>query len=406
VNAPFASLMVGNMVLRVLSGRLSGAEHRLHAGKFVRVGHGFDHDIVLRDPSTRGISIELHLGDDVANIRVVAGQVILLGRPVGPGEQVALPAFVPMMVGTFAVAVGDPASERWEEASRLSTSITPTVEPHEIESPRAAMRERVATRLYPMRGALSIERRWPAYALVAAAFLLLIAVAGPASDWVARQFHDRSADKAMLTAAGFGDLAVVDGPGGPVIHGIVKDDAALARLRMLVAERLRTATLDVDTMEAMAASATDLLRAQGVDAQAMPRRGHALLVNAEFLPGDRQAELIKLIKQDVPGVERVYFATDNARGDRDLQYFFSGSQYGLATFVDGDPGYITTADGTRWFAGSQVPTGHRIVAIGNGRASFARDGRIEELILGQTPPPTQDKPSADSGGETIGRTKS
>jgi type III secretion system YscD/HrpQ family protein len=405
MNAPFASLMVGNMVLRVLSGRLSGAEHRLHAGKFVRVGHGFDHDIVLRDPSTRGVSIELHLGDDVANVRVVAGQVALLGRPVGPGEQVALPAFVPMMVGAFAVAVGDPGSDRWEEATRLSSSITPVTEAQDVASPRAAIGERVATRLYPMRDALAIQRRWPGYALVAALFLLLVALAGPATQWVSNQLHDRGTDKAMLTAAGFGDLSIVDGPSGPVIHGIVKDDAALARLRMLVAERIRSATLDVETMDGLAASATDLLRAQGVDAQAVPRRGHALLVNAEFLPGDRQAELAKLIKQDVPGVEQVYFATDNARGDRDLQYFFSGSEFGLATFVDGDPGYITTADGTRWFAGSQVPTGHRIVAIGNGRATFERDGRIEKLILGQSAPPTQDKPS-ETGGQTIGRTKS
>jgi type III secretion protein D len=405
VNAPFASLMVGNMVLRVLSGRLSGAEHRLHAGKFVRLGHGFDHDIVLRDPSTRGVSIELHLGDDIANVRVLAGQIALLGRPVGPGEQVALPAFVPMMIGAFAVAVGDPGSARWEEAARLSSSIAPVTESQDVASPRAAIGERMATRLYPMRDALSIQRRWPAYALVAALFVLLVALAGPASQWVSSQLHDRGGEKAVLAAAGFGDLSIADGPAGPVIHGIVKDDAALARLRMLVVERLRSTTLDVETMEGLAASATDLLRAQGVDAQAIPRRGHALLVNAEFLPGDRQAELTKLIKQDVPGVERVYFATDNARGDRDLQYFFSGSEYGLATFVDGDPGYITTADGTRWFAGSQVPTGHRIVAIGNGRASFERDGRIEELILGQSTPPAPDKPS-ETGGQTIGRTKS
>ena len=92
MNAPFLSVAAGTPVLRVLSGRLRGAEHRLHPGKFVRIGHGFDHDIVLRDATTRGLSIELHLGEEMANVRVVAGQIGLLGRPVAAGEQVALPA--------------------------------------------------------------------------------------------------------------------------------------------------------------------------------------------------------------------------------------------------------------------------------------------------------------------------
>lgn len=397
MNAAFAPLMLGTMVLRVLSGRLSGAEHRLHAGKFVRVGHGFDHDIVLRDPATRGVSIELDLGDDVANVRVVAGQVSLFGRPVAAGEQVALPPYVPMMIGGFAVAVGDPGSERWEEARRLSSMVAPAQGPQEVAHERAAIGERVATRLYPMRGALSLERHWPAYSAIAAVLLLLIALAGPAAQWMSRQLRDPAAERATLAAAGFPELSVSEGPAGPVIRGIVRDDAALARLRMIVAERFGPATLDVDTMDGLAASATDLLRAQGVDGEAAPRRGNALLVTAEFLPADRQAELARLIRQDVPGIARVYFAADGKRGDRDLQYFFSGSEYGLATFVDGNPGYITTADGTRWFAGAQVPTGHRIVAIGNGRASFERDGRIEELVLGPNVPPAQDKPSTAGG---------
>jgi type III secretion protein D len=401
VNAPFLTLGLGSPVLRVLSGRLRGAEHRLHPGKFVRIGHGFDHDIVLRDPSTRGLSIELHLGEDMAQVRVVAGQVALLGRPVAAGEQVALPAYVPMMLGTFAVAIGDPASERWEESTRL-LMIAPAGAAQEAAPQRAALGERVATRLYPMRGALALDRQWPVYATLAALLLLLVALAGPATRWVSHQLHDEAADQAALAAAGFGNLTITDGPAGPVIQGIVKDDAALARLRLLVAQRIGSAMLDVDTMEGLAAAATDLLRAQGVDGEAVPRRGNALLVTAEFLPADRQAELARLIREDVPGVTRVHFAADAARGDRDLQYFFSGSEYGLATFVDGDPGYITTADGTRWFAGAQVPTGHRIVSIGSGRARFERNGRIEELVLGPDTPPAPGTPVANGGTPTGG----
>lgn len=398
MNARFAPPALGAVVLRVLTGRLSGAEHRLPPGKFVRLGHGFDHDIVLRDASTRGASVELHFDEGVARLKVVAGTVTLLGQPVAPGAQVTVPPYVPIAIGGFAVAIGEPASDRWTEAARLSTMLAS--QPADADGPsRAAIAERMATRLSPVRSAIAIERRWPLYAAAAALLLLVAAIATPAIQWIAGGGADPAAAQAVLAAGGFPDLGIATGPAGPVVRGIVRDDAALSRLRALVAERIPGATVDVDTMDGLAAAATDLLRAQGVDGEAVPRRGHALLVNAEFLPADRQAELARLIRQDVPGIARVYFAADSRRGDRDLQYFFSGSEYGLATFVDGDPGYIATADGTRWFPGAQVPTGHRILSIANGRARFERDGQVEELVLGASAPPAQASTSP-SGGNT------
>ena len=395
MNAPFPPpLMVGNMILRVIAGRSKGAEHRLHAGKFVRIGHAFDHDIVLRDASTKGLSLELHLGADVATIRMVAGEAGLLGRPVAAGEDASLPAFVPLTLGAFTIAIGEADSARWVEAERLSTMIAPVAAEPAAAAQQADLSERLATRLYPLRDAIAVERNWPYYGVLAAVVLLLVIAGGPATRWVSGQFTNVQSHQAVLASAGFRTLTVTDGPAGqgPMIIGVVKDDADLARLRTLVAERIGRATIDVDTMQAMAASATDLLRAQGVDADARPMRGNSLLVTTEFLPVDRQDELAKLIRRDLPAVTRVAFATSSARGDRDLQYFFSGGPFGLATFVDGAPGYIVTADGTHWFAGSQVPTGHKILAIGNGRASFERDGRIEELTLGTAAPTAPSEP--------------
>lgn len=390
MNAPFPSpLMAGHLVLRVIAGRSKGAEHRLPAGKYIRIGHAFDHDVVLRDASTKGLSLELHLGSDVATVRVIAGDAGLLGRPVAASEEASLPAYVPLTLGGFTVAIGEAESERWAEAERLSTMIAPASSGPSADAPQAALAERLTTRLYPLREAFAADRNWPLYGTLASGLLLLAIAGGPAMRWVGGQFNGIENHKTILVGQGFGALTIANGAAGqaPVITGVVKDDAELSRLRTLVAARIGGASIDVDTMQGMAAAATDMLRAQGVDADAKPMRGNSLLVTTEFLPTDRQDELIKLLRRDLPGITRVAFATQNSRGDRDLQYFFSGAAYGLATFVDGAPGYIVTADGTHWFTGSQVPTGHKIIAIGNGRASFERDGRIEELVLGSATPP-------------------
>jgi type III secretion protein D len=407
MNAPFPlPLMAGQLILRVLAGRSKGAEHRLPQGKYIRLGHAFDHDVVLRDASTKGLSLELHLGADVATIRLVAGQAELLGRPIAAGEEASLPAFVPLTLGGFTVAIGEAESERWAEVERLSTMIAPASSEPATAAPQAALTERLTTRLYPLREAMAGDHNWPLYGLLAGGLLLLAIGGGPATRWISGQFNGIENHKTVLAGQGFGTLTISEGARGQgiVITGVVKDDDELARLRSLVAARISNASIDVDTMQGMAAAATDMLRAQGVDADAKPMRGNSLLVTTEFLPADRQDELIKLLRRDLPGITRVAFATQNSRGDRDLQYFFSGTAYGLATFVDGTPGYIVTADGTHWFTGSQVPTGHKIIAIGNGRASFERDGRIEELMLGAAPS-TSTTPPTTINNETKERTQ-
>lgn len=391
MNAPFPSpLMVGHLILRVLAGRSKGSEYRLPAGKFVRIGHALDHDVVVRDASTKGLSLELHLGADIATIRVVAGDAGLLGRPIAAGEEASLPAFVPLTLGNFTIAIGEAVSDRWAEVERLSTMIAPVAAEPAASAPQAALGERLATRLYPIRDVMAADRNWPLYGLLASGLLLVAIAGGPTMQWIGGQFNGIENHKTILAGQGFGALAIADGAQGqgPIITGVVKDDAELSRLRTLVSTRIGNASIDVDTMQGMAAAATDMLRAQGIDADAKPMRGNSLLIATEYLPADRQDELIKLIRRDLPGIARVAFATQNSRGDRDLQYFFSGTAFGLASFVDGTPGYIVTADGTHWFAGSQVPTGHKILAIGNGRASFERDGRVEELVLGNPTPPT------------------
>lgn len=399
MNAPFvAPATVRTVVLRVLGGRLQGASHRVPMGKRVRIGHAFDHDIVLRDASTRGLSLELCLQGEVVTVRVIAGEIQLFGRPVATGEEASLPLFVPALCGDFPIAIGDEGSERWEEADRLSVATAPAA----ADAPRADLRERLTARLYPLGGAVALDRRWPVYAICAALVVLAVLFLAPASQWVRSQVSGPASDQAALSAAGFGNLKVTESVSGqdPMIRGIVKDDAELSRLRVVVAERIGRAVIDVDTMQAMAAAATDILRAQGIDGEAKPMRGNALLIAAEFLPADKQDELGRLIRRDIPGVGRIAFASESGRGASDLQYFFSGGPYGLATFVDGNPGYIVTADGTRWFAGAEVPTGHQIVAIGNGRVSFERDGQIEELNLGGTPLPAPDAPTATRSGPT------
>lgn len=384
MNAPFVVKQSTIWVLRVLNGRLAGAERPLHVGKYLRVGHGLDNDIVLRGQGTSGISLLLDLADDQARVRVTSGEISLLGRPIGVDEEAILPPYVPLQIGEFAVAIGGDVEERWQEAERIGQSITlQNTDDHTADSERAGLAERISTRLYPVRDHFANRSSGMWFLALLGVLLLGFAAIAPITDAIRGELYSPRSVKATLAATGFTGLKVTRDVASEtlIISGAVNSDSEAMRLRKLMADKFPGALVDISTPASLAAAATDILRNNKVDAEARPGRSGAIRIVTEYLPQDRQIELTALLKRDLPALKNVEYQMDNRRGDRDLQYFFSTSRSGLATYVDGNPGYIVTQDQTRWFVGSVVPTGHKILGIGGGRIIFERQGLVEELAM-------------------------
>jgi hypothetical protein len=399
MNAYSPDAIAAQLVLRVLDGRQAGAEYRLGTDMTVSIGYAFGHDIVLRAPSTRGISLQIEMTAAVPLLRIAQGSVAMLARPVAAGECAQLPLYVPVSMGEINFAIGDPESERWQEASRLSDAPVQSSEaaPGDPQQPAGAPIAAVAGtadlqrklngglqffqhRFRPVGHAIAMERRWPIYAIVMATLLLAILLYGPTNRLIGDNFGGPVAAQKMLKEEGFADVTVSENPDGSlIVKGLVRNDAQLVKIRNLVANRLSAAVVDVNTMDGVAAGISGMLVAQGIDAEARPGRGRTLVIDSEYLPGDRQEEIAAQIRKDVPALQRIFFTINPDRGEPVLQYFFASEKYGIASFVDGDPAYIATADGTKWFKGAAVPTGHMITDIGNGRVRFERDGKIEEL---------------------------
>ena len=51
----------------------------------------------------------------------------------------------------------------------------------------------------------------------------------------------------------------------------------------------------------------------------------------------------------------------------------------IASLVPGEPGYLVTADGSRYFVGAVLPSGHRVTAIAQQRVTLERDGQSQTL---------------------------
>lgn len=365
-------------VLRIIDGRLAGKEFPLSQDQRVCIGHALANDVVLRGQGTRGGTVELRLSGDAALLRIMSGTVELIGRTLGEGDEAMLPAFLPFRFGEFVIAHGERLSARWKEATELAASpcaapMAPLPPPNLMDRMRSYGEGQVAR---------VGERFGIGRALVLGASVVLLAAAVQPLTGVVTDYQTAPTTlSSRLAEAGFGGLTVTDAPGGGlVVSGMVADDREAARVRDLVAAQGASATVDVTSASTMAASATDMLQTQGLDAKAEPAGIAGIAVVGPFIPNDRQAELRTLLTRDLPGLRRVSFRIDDSRGGDPLQAFFRGGNTGLATVI-GDPGHIVTADGQRWFPGAVLPTGHRLIAVNGSTVRFEKDGRAEDIHL-------------------------
>jgi hypothetical protein len=365
---------VARRVLKLLSGRLAGKAYPLDGRDRVSIGHALANDVVLRGAGTRDCSIELQLNPDTAQLRVLQGQVELLGRTLEAGEQAVLPAYLPFRLGEYLVAHGAPVSPRWEDAGKIAdTPCGVAVGP--LQAPR------LFDRLFDMgRARLGrIDRKTARLATGAACIILLgIAVAQPLGTLVAGH-ADTAALQRQVRQAGFTGVNVAEASDGSLtVGGVVRDEPELARLRALAQQQGEGVIVDAQTGPQLAAAATDILQSKGVTARVSPAQPGALVVRAGYMPADRQAVVKADLQKDLPAVKQVGFKVDDSLDASPLQAFFTQSGAGLATII-ADPAHIVTADGSHWFPGSTLPTGHHLVSVSPSAVTFEKDGRLEQI---------------------------
>ncbi len=372
------------LVLRVLTGRNAGAEHRLPQNRKLLIGHSFENDVVLRHASTRGNKLEVTTCGKRAVVRVASGQVCVLGKNFAAGERITLEPYIPARIGEIVFAIGGADEERWSEALEGSSEDTAAALESVEDAPRTDLGERVALRSAPLRDRYLDRLLSPrTLAIVGGACLAIAGGAFAGTSMLAPESASAREIGSELAELGYPALYVEHSADGAELSviGLVGGDEDLLTLREWAAAHHPDIAIGVATIQGAAESATSLLAAQGIDAAVTPLGADSLSIESEFLPQDRQTELETLLRADLPRVRRFVFNGSATRGEQDLAYFFNAPGYGAASFVAGDPSFIVTEDGTRWFVGASLPTGHTITEIVDNRVTVERDGLRDTLIM-------------------------
>jgi len=380
--------------LRVLAGPQAGASLSLQPGHSVDVGSltAGGCQVVLRDPQVSEQRVRLHVRQGEVRLEVLAGAVELSGRRHEAPCSFEWPCFVPVRIGDTLLAVGQPDDDTgWAQA--LAQALNPLL-PSEAEAADPAMAASDpagSERLTDRQTAATAPRRRPeawlavaggVLAVVALGLLGFVSVATPAPAGI-----EPPAEKAARVLKGvpeFASLRVENDPDQRLhVVGDLLTLADRARLDRSLADAAIEASVEVRVGEQVAAAVREVYRMNGVVAEtpAPAALAQVGLVKVQT----HEPDLAKLqaveatARRDVPGLALLQAENTPPALPPPPTPVVHDPGKRVASIVPGAVPYVVTADGTRYFVGALLPSGHRLASITDQQVMLDKDGTLSPL---------------------------
>ena len=340
--------------LRVLNGEQRGATSAVRPGDTLRIGRDWSNDVVLQDAGDSAARLLLRDDGSLA-LQADGGDCAVEGTAVPAGQPTDIGLYTPFTVGDTDMAVGRIGASQWGTLfDDEPAAEAPVAEP--ALAPVAARR----------RGGV-VQR------LLAGGAALVALSAGALTPGEQVQ-HLRQ----TLAHLGFGMLDAEHRDGQLIVTGHLDTQAQRTRLEQALAGQT-PARVAVWVNEQVTASVGDVYRLNGITADV--KSGGPGVVHVQTKEADHAnlARVQALARRDVPGLSQLVAANDAPPAPPRPEAVITDPGKRVAAIVPGDPAYVVTADGTRYFEGAMLPTGHRILAILSDRVQIERDGAASTL---------------------------
>ncbi len=367
--------------LHVLTGPQQGAVLRLLPDRSYSVcagfSAGFSADIVLRpSPECAGGSATITLRPDGLLVQSQAGELMVAGTALAVGESRLLPWSAPWQLGGITLAaiataaVGAGAREAARTGALAGAAATApgsaTVRPAVPDAPLPApARLRGWGRRLATAGGTVVVASLSMWALAMA-----IAPTAPRPDALAQRAQ------ATLHAAGMTavTVAVPAGQGDPVVEGYLDTHAQRTRAEGLLAAQGLRPRFAVWINENLAQAVHDVYRVHGISAEVQTLGPGRVRVSTALADPSALPPVEKVVRRDVHGLNQLDTRNAPPPGMPSPVPNLDDPGKRVASIVASDEPYVATQDGTRYFIGALLPTGHRILAIADGRVELEREG--------------------------------
>lgn len=358
--------------LRVVRGDPCGATAPVAVGVPVRIGDDFDSDVVLHDERDEPVRMTLTLTSQDAQagieLRVEQGAVHSGSNTWQAGDVVRLPLYCAIRLGRIELAVGRVGAVQWMALLQPGeSSADVTSDDVAATAGRSTARSGWVHRLLMSVLALMV------------ASLGMLALASAVAPDVPSPPDQAHRVQALLQARGFTGLSVRTNETGVVVSGYLDTTEQRTRAEQaLMAEGLRV-QWQLWVNEQVVSSVREVYRLHGMPADITAVGPGIVRVLTEHPDPARVEHVESIVRRDVPGVHELKTSNQApARGPSPIPVVDDPGKR-VAAVIPGDPSYVVTADGTRYFEGALLPTGHRIVSIEGEAVQLEREGQSSAL---------------------------
>lgn len=335
----------GALSVCVLGGLHAGARRDLVDAGMLVVGGADDCDMIFADAGVAPHHAILSVTAAGWSVRALDGAVTIGTRGVAPGDAAALDWFEVARLGPVALSVGASASPRWptliDPGSAAAVDAT--------DAARSSRRKRllVAAIGLPICAATAIT----------AASLRPREDAPPPSQRVLleRTVQEVSLEKARIEQDTSGKLRV---------SGLASDEKKVERLRDNLAARGVVAEVAVRSGKDIARDVAEVLRLSDLRADTAYRGNGEVGIRGHF--GDGKAlddALASRALRDVKGLTKVAVVNLDKGTPPPAPVTADAEARHIVVAVGGRDPYVITGDGSRYFAGAELPCGGRLHAV-------------------------------------------
>lgn len=360
--------------LRVLEGAQRGASLPVAAAGVLRIGSDWRNDIVLRDAAPDA-QAELSLANGQLLLKAVHGDIRVGDAGVAPGESLALAPYTAVNVGGARIAIGDMGAAQWAPLFQ-PTQPTPVAADATPQAPQTAAEPALARRSWPKR----LVMGGGALAAASLSMLALAFAVAPAAPGPAQRAHRL---QAVLHGAGLTALSVQaqDSQAGSelVVSGYLDTHAQRVRAEQLLAAEGLPARTAFWVNEHLVAAVQDVYRVNGITADVQAAGPGMVEVATQVADADKLQRIEATARRDIAGLVRL--EARNAPPPRSPSPIPQIDDPGkrISSVVGGEMPYLVTQDGSRYFTGALLPTGHRVIAIDANTVQLEREGQHSRL---------------------------
>lgn len=380
--------------LRVLAGPQAGARAPLARGTAFRLWAALPttqadeaaqpQDMALHSAgAAASLQIEWAASDKAGapllRVRVLQGELRCGAEPVATGQATDWPMRQPLDLDGVQLAWGPAAEVSWHATAPAAPEATPTAAALPAsESASAAATTRA-------KSGFGVER-WLATAGVALALgsagLMALAQMADTGRQAAAASPLALATRA-LQASDFNGLSLQKANDGQLeLSGRLATQAQRVHLDQWLQQQGLKPRLAVRVDEQLARDVTDVFRLHGIVAKAQVLENGAVQVQAQERDAAKVQRAEQAARRDVAGLSALQ-VDNQPRGRANARAALPDDPGKRVTAVvsDTDLPYLVTADGSRYFVGALLPSGHRVMHIAERAVTIERDGQLSKLAL-------------------------